>query len=376
MIERMMVNARGLLGSLALALLLLASLGVAAPDAAAQQSQGREISDEALSGGAVPGGSLGTSSDSQFWREVRRGIQGSVSIPDKKAGVLVESGGESWQEFRDGPLKVYGAWVVLGMIALLALFFVLRGRIRIEAGRSGHVIERFGDLDRFTHWLTAFSFILLAITGMWLLWGRELLIPLIGAAPYATIAQWGKYAHNFLSFSFIVGIVLMFVLWVAHNIPNRHDLVWLAKGGGLFSKHVHPHSKKFNAGQKLIFWSVILGGASLAASGIGLMFPFDTAMWAKTFNVLAAVGIEGLPTDVTPRMEMQLHTIWHATVGLIMIAIILAHIYIGSVGMEGAFAAMGSGKVDENWAREHHDLWVAEVENKPVDQARRPLPAE
>ena len=120
---------------------------------------------------------------------------------------------------------------------------------------------------------------------------------------------------------------------------------------------------------------MILGGLSLTLSGIGLLFPFDTAMWGKTFAFLASLGIEGLPADVTPRMEMQLNTLWHAAVGLIMIAIILAHIYIGSVGMEGAFAAMGSGRVDENWAREHHDLWVAEAENKPVEEARRPLPA-
>lgn len=376
MIGRLTIPWRYLLGVLALALLLSGLNGLTSPAAFAQQNQGREITDEALSGGAVPGGSLGTSSDAEFWREVRRGVQGNVSIPNKQAGVLVESGGESWRQFRNGPLKVYGAWIVLGMVALLALFFVLRGRVRIEAGRSGRTIERFDDVDRFTHWLTAVSFILLALTGMWLLWGRDVLIPLIGAEAYALIAHWGKYAHNFLAFSFIVGFVLMFALWVGHNIPNRHDFVWLAKGGGLFGKHVHPHSRKFNAGQKIIFWAVILGGLSLTLSGIGLMFPFDTAMWGKTFQFLAAIGIPGLPADVTPRMEMQLNTVWHAVVGLVMIAIILAHIYIGTVGMEGAFAAMGSGKVDENWAREHHDLWVAEVENKPVKEVRQPAPAE
>lgn len=376
MTGRLKTTWRGLIGSLLVALLLTATVGGAGSDALAQQTQGRETANEALSGGAVPGGSLGTSSDAEFWREVRRGVQGNVSIPDKQAGVLVESGGDTWQEVRNGPLKTYGAWLVLGMVALLALFFLLRGRIRIEAGKAGRTIERFDDVDRFAHWLTAVSFILLALSGMWLLWGRDVLIPLIGAGPYATVAYWGKYAHNFLAFSFIVGFVLMFALWVGDNIPNRHDLAWIAKGGGLFSKHVHPHSRKFNAGQKVIFWAVVLGGLSLALSGVGLLFPFETAMWGKTFGFLSSLGIPGLPADVTPRMEMQLNSVWHGVVGLVMIAIILAHIYIGSVGMEGAFAAMGSGRVDENWAREHHDLWVAEVEDKSVEEAGRPLPAE
>lgn len=367
---------RRLAGSLLVALLLCGGALALSPPAAAQQDQGRAISDEALSGGAVPGGTLGSASDADFWRAVRRGVQGSVSIPDKNAGILVESGGDTWQEVRDGPLKVYGAWAVLGMIALLALFFVLRGRVRIQAGKAGRTIERFDDVDRFAHWLTAISFILLALTGMWLLWGRDVLIPVVGAEAYALVAYWGKYVHNFLAFSFVVGFVLMFVLWVGDNIPNRHDLIWLAKGGGLFSKRSHPHARKFNAGQKLIFWSVILGGLSLTISGIGLLFPFDTAMWGKTFALLGELGIQGLPGDVTPRMEMQLNTLWHGAIGLVMIAIILAHIYIGSVGMEGAFAAMGSGRVDENWAREHHDLWVAETENRSVEEARRPLPAE
>ncbi|MEX2629942.1 MAG: formate dehydrogenase subunit gamma [Tistlia sp.] len=375
MIRRTMTAWRGLVATLFVALLLCGASLVLAPGAEAQQDQGRAVAPDSVTGGAVPGGSLGVDSDSDFWRAVRRGVQGTVSIPDKQAGVLVESGGDTWQQLRDGPLKVYGAWVVLGMLALLALFFVLRGRIMIESGKAGRTVERFDDVDRFAHWLTAVSFILLALTGMWLLWGRDILIPLVGGEAYALVAYWGKYVHNFLAFSFVVGFVLMFALWVGDNIPNRHDLVWLAKGGGLFSKHSHPHSRKFNAGQKLIFWAVILGGLSLTLSGIGLMFPFETAMWGKTFALLGDIGIQGLPSDVTPRMEMQFNSIWHGAVGLVMIAIIMAHIYLGTVGMEGAFDAMGSGRVDENWAREHHDLWVADLRDEPVEQARRPLPA-
>ena len=309
-------------------------------------------------GGAVPGNSLGTSSDTEFWRAVRGGAQGTVSIPDQQAGVLVQSEGDNWRAFRNGPLMTYGAWIVLGMIGLLAIFFLIRGRVKIEAGPSGTTIERFGFIDRVAHWTTAGSFVLLAITGINLLWGRFVLMPVLGKDAFAAITMAGKYVHNYIAFAFMLGLIMIFVLWVRHNIPNKYDLIWLAKGGGLFSKHSHPPSKKFNAGQKIIFWATILGGASLSLSGIGLLFPYETAMWAKTLPIF------GVDMAVTPLMEQQLNTLWHSAVSLVMIAIILAHIYIGSIGMEGAFSAMGSGQVDENWAREHHNLWVEEVKGE------------
>jgi formate dehydrogenase subunit gamma len=178
----------------------------------------------------------------------------------------------------------------------------------------------------------------------------------------------------------MLGVVLMFVLWVRHNLPNRYDMAWIAQGGGLFAKGVHPPSKKFNAGQKLIFWSVILGGLALSLSGLALLFPFTFAWWDATFSILSAIGVN-LPTGLTAMEEMQLSQLWHGLVALIMIGIIIAHIYIGSLGMEGAFAAMGSGQVDENWAREHHNVWVAEIKGEPLPDidshgGGRPQPAE
>jgi formate dehydrogenase subunit gamma len=340
-------------------LALLIGLSMTVAGDAQAQTEGREITDEAPAAGNVPGQSLGNTSDTQFWREIRRGMQGTVSIPDKNAGVLIQSEGDNWRAVRNGPLSLYGSWALLGMIILLALFFALRGRIKIESGPSGQTIERFNGLERFTHWLTASCFVILALTGLNLLYGRYVLLPVIGPEAFAGLTTAGKYAHNFLAFPFMLGIVLMFVLWVRHNIPNKYDLIWLSKGGGLFTKGSHPPSKKFNAGQKVIFWLVILTGITLSSSGVALLFPFELAMWGKTFDVLNTLGA-GLPTDVTPMMEQQLSQIWHAGVSLFAIVVVIAHIYIGSIGMEGAFAAMGSGKVDLNWAREHHNLWVAE----------------
>ncbi len=314
---------------LALGLLLICSAG-----ASAQQPPLPE-----------PGRNL--SNNAEMWRGARQGIQGYVSIPNKQAGVLVQSEGENWRNLRNGPVSTYGTWLLLGMVVVLALFFALRGRIRVEAGPSPHRIKRFGAVERFSHWLTAVTFILLGLTGLNMLYGRYFLRPLIGADAFSALTAWGKYVHNFISFAFMLGIVLLVLLWVRDNLPTRTDLKWLAMGGGLFGKGSHPPAHKFNAGQKLIFWGVVFFGTAISISGLLLMFPFSVA----------------------DMHEMQLTQLGHSIVALLFIAMIIAHIYIGTIGMEGAFDAMNSGMVDENWAREHHNLWVAEMkgEKPPVD---------
>ncbi len=326
--------------------------------------------------GNVPGNSLGAASDSEFWRAVRNGDQGTVSIPDKSAGIMVQSEGETWRNFRNGPLSTAGVWIILIVIAALAVFFAIRGRVRIESGFSGKTVERFGNLERFAHWLTGGTFIVLGLTGLNMLYGRYLFGGVADGSgefgalhtTFAAILYYGKWAHNYLAFGFMAGLALILILWVRDNIPDRLDLKWLAVAGGLFSKGVHPPAKKFNAGQKVIFWIVILGGLSLSLSGLSLLFPFEFALFAKTYAVLNAFGFV-LPTDLTAIEEMQLSQIWHSIIALVMTAVIIAHIYIGSLGMEGAFDAMGTGQVDENWAREHHSLWVAELkgETPPED---------
>ncbi|MFN0262991.1 formate dehydrogenase subunit gamma [Tepidamorphus sp. 3E244] len=329
-----------------------------------------------LEGGAVPGNAQGTNDISEQWRDIRRGVQGTVSIPDKKAGVLVQSEGENWRNVRNGPVSTYSVWVIAGMIILLAVFFLIRGRIRIDAGKAGVTINRFGFIERFGHWLLAVSFIVLALTGLNLLYGRYWLLPVIGPDAFGAITLGGKYLHNYLAFAFMLGLAMVTVMWIVHNLPSRHDLIWLAKGGGMFSKKSHPPAKKFNAGQKIIFWSVVLGGLSLSLSGWALLFPFEYPMFAKTFAIFNIFGTE-LPTSLTPIEEQQLAQLWHTIVAVVMVAIILAHIYIGTIGMEGAFDAMGSGDVDLNWAKEHHSIWVEEkMEGDGEHPETRPAPAE
>jgi formate dehydrogenase subunit gamma len=354
------------LATFGLCLMVAAGPGPVGPlghgaQAAQGQVEGRSVDEPSPLAGNVPGGHLGATSDAEIWKAVRDGVQGTVSIPDKLAGQMVQSEGDNWRARRNGPITVGGIWAIFGMLAFLALFFAWRGRIRIAGGPSGKTIERFNDLERFAHWLSATCFLVLALTGLNMLYGKHVLLPILGPAAFAAVAQVGKYVHNFVSFGFMAGVVLMFVIWVRHNFPTKHDLVWIARGGGLLKDGVHVPAEKFNAGQKMQFWLVVVGGTSLSLTGLALLFPFTLVMWDPVFSALNVFGL-GLPTGLTPMDEMHLSQIWHGIIALVLIAAMISHIYIGSLGMEGAFWAMGTGQVDEKWAREHHDLWVRKVE--------------
>ncbi len=307
-----------------------------------------------------PSNARGLTSPSDEWRAIKGGIRGDVALPNKAAGVLIQPG-ESFREWRNGPLYRYGLWTLGGMVVLIAVFYALRGRIRIDSGWSGRLIERFSGFERFTHWLIATSFIILGLSGLNMLYGRYLLLPLIGPPAFSWLTRIGKLSHDYVAFAFMLGIALTFVIWVGQNMPRRIDWVWLAHGGGLFRRGDHPPAEKFNAGQKIMFWLVILFGVSVSLSGLALLFPSTFAWFAGTFKFLNLFGLH-LPTELAPLQETQLSQLWHAAVALLFVALIIAHIYIGTFGMEGAFGAMGSGKVDANWAREHHRLWFAKTE--------------
>lgn len=321
-------------------------------------------------GVALPGNISNSTPDADMWREVRRGMGGHVSISDKNAGTLIQSEGQQFRLVQNGPLSSWGGWLMLAALIAVSLFFALRGRIRVESGSSGQSVERFSVLDRFIHWLTAISFIILALTGLDLVYGRELLLPILGHSVFSTLTQWGKYAHHYVAFAFMLGALMMLIFWIKDNIPTKADLKWFAQGGGMFTKGTHPPAYKFNAGQKVVFWLVILGGFSISVSGICLMFPFVFEPFAPTFAVLNVIGLD-LPTTLTPLQETQLALVWHGIVAMLLIALIIAHIYLGTVGMEGAFDAMYSGQVDKNWAKEHHSLWAAEMGGKSGVSGKR-----
>jgi formate dehydrogenase subunit gamma len=264
-------------------------------------------------------------------------VGGRVTIPDQKSATLIQPAGRDWRHFHEVTLRWIAAISILGMLVLLIVFYLWRGMVKIESGRSGRTIVRFNGFERFVHWLTATCFIILAITGLNITFGKVLLLPLMGAQAFTDWSQWGKYAHNYLSFPFTLGVVAIFLIWIAGNIPNKVDVEWLKRGGGIVGRD-HPPAYRFNAGQKMIYWIVVLGGLAVAISGYLLMFPF----YGTTVN------------------GMQLAQIVHGVAAVLFVAVMLAHIYIGTIGMEGAFEAMGTGTVDANWAKEHHPLWLEE----------------
>ncbi|MDF0750065.1 formate dehydrogenase subunit gamma [Marinobacter sp. 71-i] len=309
-------------------------------------------------------GTRGGRSDADVWRGVRYDdIDIKTQVRNPAADVLIQDGGVPWYKLREGPVISYGGGAILGIIVLLVVFYFIRGRIKIEGGPAGTTIERFKAVERFGHWLLAGSFIALGLTGLITLMGRSFLIPVIGPDAFATMAAGSKWIHNNVAWAFMLGLVMTFVMWVAHNIPNKLDWHWLKAGGGIFTKS-HPSAKKFNAGQKIVFWTVMVLGVSVSLSGLSLLFPFQMPMFADTFGIMNNVLGTSFPTDLTPHEEMQYANLWHSIVAFVMMVAIIAHIYIGSVGMEGAFDAMGNGQVDVEWARQHHDLWVEEVQAK------------
>jgi formate dehydrogenase subunit gamma len=376
-IDTSALSLSALLRAVAAIVVIMVAAGLAAPSAQAQSSlrldTPTEAADPAVSG-QVPGNTLGTSSQSDIWRAVKEGGTGAVASQDPNAARLVQYEGQTWREIHNGPLPRYGAWLLLGVIVFLAFAFALLGRVRIDEGRAGRTITRFNAYERAGHWMTASAFVVLSLTGLNMLYGKSVLLPLIGHEAFAMIAAWGKYIHNYVAFAFMFGLAIIFLQWVVYNFPSRHDLVWLAKGGGILVRNIGAPAKKFNAGQKIIFWLTIFCGVSLSLSGWALLYPFTTHFMADTFVFLAKYGMDvpswlGLPQPpYTAIMEQQMDQIWHAAMGLGLTAIIIAHIYIGTLGMEGAFEAMGTGEVDVNWAKEHHNLWAAKVLEKEAQQ--------
>jgi formate dehydrogenase subunit gamma len=288
--------------------------------------------------------------EDQLLRELNR-VQGRVTIPDAKSSVVEQPAGRDWRHFHEVTLRWIGAISILGILALLVIFYLSRGMVKIEGGRSGRAIVRFTALERAVHWMTATCFVILAISGLNITFGKPLLLPLMSPEAFTGWSQTLKYAHNYLSFPFTIGVVVIFLMWIGGNIPNEVDKEWLKRGGGIVG-HDHPPAYRFNAGQKMIYWIVVLGGGAVAISGYLLMFPFY------------GTGIA----------NMQLAEIVHGVISVLFVAAMLGHIYIGTIGMEGAFEAMGEGTVDLNWAKQHHSLWLQEEMGRtgPNESQRQP----
>lgn len=306
---------------------------------------GGEVLAQDITGGIVDG----SNPRSNFWNAVNHGAEGYSAVKGEGANVLVQRSATGWQQFRQNTVAKYLPWAVVVMAVLILLFHLIFGKQKLDKPPSGRKVPRWSWFNRLLHWTTAVTFIALAVTGLSMLIGRELLIPLLGKSGFALWAQASIQVHNVVGLVFSVCIGLMVVLWIWHNFPNRVDIAWLKAGGGLFSKHAHPSAGRFNAGEKIWFWLLATGGVVVVLSGLIMVAP--------------NYGVELAFLD-NMRAQMQQANVVHAILSVLWTALALGHIYIGTAGTEGAFEGMSTGYVSEEWARQHHDLWYEKMAEK------------
>jgi len=298
-----------------------------------------------LDDGTEPGPSnaLGDVSDTEIWDQFRGGDPANLLGPALD-GQAMTTTGQQWRMVRENLIRKYLGWLPLIVIGLLAVFYLIRGPMRISAGRSGKTIPRFSHNARLAHWFMAAVFIILGLTGLIILLGRPVIAPYLGLQANSILTSAAMQGHNLFGPLFIVALVWLFIKFVRGNFFQLVDLKWIFKLGGFFGSHVS--SRQFNFGEKSWFWMVILGGIVISATGILLLFPWlvDDIRW------------------------LQLSTIFHALAAVVLIAVAFGHVYVGTIGMEGSIDSMLKGEVDENWAKEHHDLWYEEVTGKSAKE--------
>lgn len=276
-----------------------------------------------------------------FWREVRAGDSGYTTADTPQSDVLIQNGGENWRQLRNGPIANYGGWMMGVVLVALALFLMLRGRIRFKSGPSDKRVMRFTVWQRVVHWFTATLFVVLGLTGLAILYGRAVLIPVMGKDAFSVVAMASKQIHNFVGPLFVIAVMMLVVTFIVGNFYERGDLEWLKKGGGMVGSG-HASAGRYNLGEKGWFWLATVAGVLVAGSGLVLDFP----------NFGQSRGV------------MQWAEMVHAISALIFISASFGHIYIGTVGMQGAIDGMAKGHVDANWAKEHHDRWYEDMERQ------------
>ena len=293
-----------------------------------------------------------TNPRANYWRAVRGGEGGYSAVTgtsmagnqiNTETSMLMNAGGQNWRQIRNGLIVNYGGWFLFFVVIAILLFFAKFGRLTLEKGRSGETVERWTLLERIVHWAVGISFVLLAITGLSLIFGRAVLVPLMGLGGFAGWAEFAKWLHNWVGpWVFTPGVALMIILWIRHNIPNAEDIQWFTQGGG-FGKSAHPHAGRMNGGEKLWFWFICTVGVAGIVSGFFMDFP---TWWSAS------------------REGMQQANVVHAIAGILWIAMWFGHAYIGTIGTEGALEGMTTGHVDVNWAKQHHDRWYDELQKK------------
>jgi formate dehydrogenase subunit gamma len=260
--------------------------------------------------------------------------------------------GEAWRQVRNKIIIPYGGSLLFIVGLAIALFYWRVGKLGGHSTDTGRVIERFTPFERAAHWTNAIAFVTLAVSGIVMAWGKYFLLPIIGSTLFGWLTYLLKNAHNFAGPLFAVSLAIVFFTFLKDNWPSKGDLNWLLKGGGLLSGNEVP-SHRFNAAEKVVFWAgVFFLGAIVVVSGLWL----DKVI----------PGLQYLRTD------MQVAHMVHGVATVLMMAMFAGHIYIGTLGMDGAYKAMRTGYVDEAWAKEHHELWYDDIKAGKIPAQRTP----
>jgi formate dehydrogenase subunit gamma len=289
------------------------------------------------------------------WRQVREEAKEHyTSIPGREMGVLVQSAGDTWRRIRNGPVTFWGGWAVIAVLLAIAAVYFAKGPIKLHERPTGRLIHRFSTMEQVAHWCMAISFVVLGISGLIMLFGKHVLLPVIGYTLFAWLTALAKNLHNFVGPFFIVATLIFVVMFIRDNLPRAYDFMWFRKAWGFMMGRAHVPSGRFNAGEKVWFWGgVVVLSVIVSWTGLILLFPnFDQT-----------------------RATMQEAWVWHAVAALIYIAVSLGHIYMGTIGVEGAYASMRTGYVDEIWAKEHHEYWYNEVKSGKAAPAGGAVPA-
>jgi formate dehydrogenase subunit gamma len=296
-----------------------------------------------------------------MWRSVGGGVTGYSSLPYAEAGNLIQpsvqypgsrltTAGEAWRQVRNNWILPYGGSLLLIVAVAIGLFYFGKGTLKLHAPETGRLIERFTYFERAAHWVNAIAFVALAVSGIVMAFGKFFLLPIIGSTLFGWLTYALKNLHNFVGPLFAVSLVVVIFTFVKDNLPTKHDITWLLKGGGLLGGHEVP-SHRFNAGEKVLFWGgVFLFGLIVVGSGVFLD------------KILPAVEYT--------RANMQVAHMIHATAAVVMMAMFMGHIYMGTIGMSGAYNAMKTGYVDETWAKEHHELWYDDIKAGKIPAQR------
>jgi len=273
------------------------------------------------------------------WREVRSGEAHFTTVRGPETAVLIQSEGMTWRALHNGPVTLYGGILLLTVLASIFAFYRVKGPLTLHDAPTGKLVERFNRFERIVHWGTAGSFVILALTGLAMLFGKHVLVPVLGHTVFGYLLIVGKSVHNYVGPVFLGFTLVMIVIWARDNVWQPCDALWIRKAGGLVSGE-HVPSGRFNFGEKTWFWfGVTILGLVVAGSGVVLDFP--------NFGQL--------------RATMQTFNLIHVIAAIVLMLLSFGHIYMGTLGVKGAHDSMRSGYVDETWAREHHEQWYNDV---------------